>query len=171
MKVHIGVDAGSGYIHSVTATPENVHDVTESANLIRADDNVVYGDSGCPGLMNQKAIRENPYFSGIDYRINASPSSLKVSKDYKGIHWDKEIEHRKSSTRCKVEHAFLIVKQQMGYSKVAYRGIAKNLNHSLVLFGCANLNHVHTRRQSFRVLRCIGQGVTAPFSGDRLGKR
>ena len=60
-------------------------------------------------------------------------------KDYKGINLDKEIEHRKSSTRCKVEHAFLIVKQQMGYSKVAYRGIAKNLNQFFVLLGCANL--------------------------------
>ena len=64
---------------------------------------------------------------------------LKTSKDYKSINWDKEIERRKSSTRCKVEHAFLIAKQQIGYSKVACRGIAKNLNQFFVLFGCANL--------------------------------
>lgn len=151
MKVHIGVDAGSGHIHSVTATPANAHDVTESANLIRQDDDVVYGDSGYLGIMNQAAIQENPHFSGIDYRINTRPSSLKISKDYKGINWDKEIEHRKSSTRCKVEHAFLIVKQQMGYSKVAYRGIAKNLNRFFVLFGSANL------------IMCIRGGRTSEF--------
>lgn len=101
--------------------------------------------------MNQAAIQEDPYFSGIDYRINARPSSLKISKDYKGINWDKEIEHRESSTRCKVEHAFLIVKQQMGYSKVACRGIAKNLNRLFILFGCANL------------IMCIRGGRTSEF--------
>ena len=34
------------------------------------------------------------------------------------------MEHDKSSVRCKIEHAFLIVINQIGYAKVAYRGIA-----------------------------------------------
>lgn len=59
---------------------------------------------------------------------------------YQGIQWDKDIENRKSSTRCKIEHPFLIVvKQQFGYAKVAYRGLAKNFNRFNVLFACANL--------------------------------
>lgn len=37
------------------------------------------------------------------------PSSIKVTDKYKGINWDKQIENRKSSTRCKVEHPFLSV--------------------------------------------------------------
>lgn len=45
MKVHAGVDAGSGYVHTITGTSANMHDVTETANLIREDDEVVYGDS------------------------------------------------------------------------------------------------------------------------------
>ena len=49
------------------------------------------------------------------------------------------MENRISSIRCKVEHAFLIVKRDFGYRKVAYRGIAKNMNRFHVLFGCANL--------------------------------
>lgn len=67
------------------------------------------------------------------------PSSLKTSKDYEGINWEKQMENRISSIRCKVEHAFLIVKRDFGYRKVAYRGIAKNMNRFHVLFGCANL--------------------------------
>ena len=43
---------------------------------------------------------------------------IKLSDSYKGINWDKEIEQRKSSVRCKVEHIFLIIKRQFGYAKV-----------------------------------------------------
>ena len=38
MKTHIGVDAGTGYIHTITATPANVHDVTEAYKLVRDED-------------------------------------------------------------------------------------------------------------------------------------
>ena len=37
MKVHAGVDAGSGYVHTITGTSANMHDVSETANLIRED--------------------------------------------------------------------------------------------------------------------------------------
>ncbi len=43
MKVHADVDAGSGYVHTITGTSANMHDVSETANLIREDDEAVYG--------------------------------------------------------------------------------------------------------------------------------
>ena len=46
MKCHVGVDAGGGLVHTVTVTSANNHDITETVNLIREDDEVVYGDSG-----------------------------------------------------------------------------------------------------------------------------
>ena len=49
MKVHIGVDAGTGYVHTVTATVANVHDIEETTKLVREDDDVLYGDSGYLG--------------------------------------------------------------------------------------------------------------------------
>lgn len=49
MKVHAGVDAGSGYVHTITGTAGNVHDVTETPNLVREDDGGVYGNSGYLG--------------------------------------------------------------------------------------------------------------------------
>lgn len=139
MKIHAGVDAGSGYVHTITATPANEHDITQASNLIRPDDDVVYGDSGYTGLEKREEIKKDEHLSSIEYRINVRPSSIKMSSDFEGTNWDKEIEHRKSSTRCKVEHLFLIVKKQFGYCKVVYRGIAKNLNRFNVLFACANL--------------------------------
>ncbi|MDE7299265.1 MAG: IS5 family transposase [Lachnospiraceae bacterium] len=139
MKVHSGVDAGSGYVHTITGTSANVHDIEETAKLIRKEDEVVYGDSGYSGADRREEIRNDGYLSKIEFRTNRRPSSIKVPDSYKGINWDKQIENRKSSTRCKVEHPFLIVKKQFGYAKVVYRGIAKNMNRFHILFASANL--------------------------------
>ena len=35
MKAHIGVDAGTGYVHTVTATSANMHDLDQAAALVR----------------------------------------------------------------------------------------------------------------------------------------
>ena len=153
MKVHAGVDAGSGYIHTITGTSANRHDVTETSKLLREDDHVMYGDSGYLGASERPEIKENEVLSKIEFRINQRPSSLKIADNFKGFNWDKKMEHDKSSVRCKIEHAFLIVKNQMGYAKVAYRGIAKNMNRFNVLFASANL------------LMCSRAGRTQDFVG------
>ena len=138
MKCHIGVDAGTGYVHTVTATPANVHDITETAKLIREDDEVVYGDSGYVGIEKRTEIKEDEHLSKIDYRITRRPSSLpKVSGN--AIDWERYIDYRKSSVRSKVEHAFKIIKGTFDFSKVRYRGIDKNLHKLNVLFACANM--------------------------------
>lgn len=90
MKVHAGVDAGSGYVHTITGTAANMHDVSETANLIREDDKVVYGDSWYLGAVNQSAIRDNPQKFKIEFRVNKRPSSLKMADHFKGCNWDKK---------------------------------------------------------------------------------
>ena len=54
MKCHIGVDSGSGLVHTITVTAANEYDITQAAALIREDDEVAYGDSGYLGL--QQAV-------------------------------------------------------------------------------------------------------------------
>ena len=43
MKCHIGVDAGSGLVHTMTVTAANEHDITQAASLLREDDGVSMG--------------------------------------------------------------------------------------------------------------------------------
>ena len=50
-----------------------------------------------------------------------------------------ELEKIKASVRAKVEHPFRLIKGMFGYSKVRYRGLAKNTNRLYVLAGLANL--------------------------------
>ncbi len=139
MKVHAGVDSGTGFVHTITGTAANVHDSQQISELIRKDDEVVYGDSGYLGAAEQETIKSNESFSKIKFRINKRPSSLKIKDCYKGENWDKFIERIKSSVRSKVEHPFLIVKRYFGYWKVVYKSIAKNMNRFHILFACANL--------------------------------
>lgn len=139
MKVHIGVDAGTGCVHTVTATAANVSDVEEVPHLLRPDDDVMYGDSGYLGAEKRAEASDDEHGKSVEYRVAVRPSSMKTTELFKGFNWEKFIEHRKSSVRCKVEHAFLIVKRDFGYRKVVYKGIKKNLNRFHVLFACANL--------------------------------
>ena len=139
MKIHSGVDAGSGYVHTITATSANVHDIDEATKLIREDDEVMYGDSGYSGMAKRPEVKSDEHLSKMEFRTNVRPSSIKVPDTYQGIQWKRDIENRKSSTRCKVEHPFLIVKRQFGYARVAYRGLAKNFHRFNVLFASANM--------------------------------
>jgi IS5 family transposase len=41
--------------------------------------------------------------------------------------------------RAKVEHPFRVIKQQFGYAKVRYRGLAKNTARLTILFALGNL--------------------------------
>ncbi|WP_363320920.1 transposase, partial [Mahella sp.] len=116
----MGVDAGTGYIHSITATAANVHDVTEAANLIRPDDEVVYGDAGYFGNDERPEIIEDEHKSKIDYRINQRSGKTKGLAEGPGRAWFCYIEHQKFSVRAKVEHPFHIIKNTFGFNKVCY---------------------------------------------------
>ena len=139
MKAHIGVDAGSGYTHTLTVTPANAHDITQASELIREDDETVYGDAGFIGIEKRPEILSDDKKSRIDYRINRRPGTL--SRKYQGyaLEMERVKERRKSSVRSKVEHPFRIVKVLFGYRKTVYRGLSKNLNRLYTLFGSANL--------------------------------
>ena len=134
MKAHIGVDAGTGYVHTVTATAANVSDVLETHNLIRADDEVVYADSGYRGVGKRSEIVGDEHLNAVEFRIAARKSQLKAMAAP-----DRAVQNRLASVRAKVEHPFLILKRDFGFAKTRYRGIGKNLNRLHVAFASANL--------------------------------
>lgn len=67
-----------------------MHDVSEIANLIREDDEVVYGHSRYLGVANQPVIKDDEKKSQIELRVNKRPSSFKMADDFKGFNWDKK---------------------------------------------------------------------------------
>ncbi len=81
MKCHTGVDAGSGFVHTVEATAANVHDITAAERLLRENNKVVYGDSTYLGIEKPKKAKDSPQLSDITYRMNRRPGRLPKISD------------------------------------------------------------------------------------------
>ena len=130
MKMHIGVDEAFGLIHSVETTAANVHDITQTHRLLNGEERCVWGDAGYRGIEK----REDHAGATVDWLIAERPGKRRLLKSAAA-----QLESIKASVRAKVEHPFRIIKQQFGYSKTRYRGLAKNTNRLFLLAGFANL--------------------------------
>ena len=69
MKAHIGVDADTGIVHSMSATGANVHDVTEAHKLLHGGETVVWGDAGYQGVHK----REENLGLEVEWRVVIRP--------------------------------------------------------------------------------------------------
>ena len=138
-KAHIGVDRDSGLVHTVKATPANLHDVSVTSELLHGEEETVNGDSGYVGAEKREdAIVRNNKGKKIRYQINRRPSQLKkLSKS--GQYKAKKREHAKSSVRAKVEHVFGVVKGLLKFKKTRYRGLRKQTAKFNIMFALANL--------------------------------
>jgi len=130
MKIHVGADANSGLAHTVSVTSANVADVTEFPHLLREDDRAVFGDKGYVNNSFKRAGRKAGVFWGV---------AIKASKQHPLTAANKRFNHRMSSIRARVEHLFRVIKRQFGYTKVRYRGLAKNAAQVFSLIGLTNL--------------------------------
>ncbi len=144
MKAHIGVDADSGLVHTVTTTAANAHDITQAAALLHGQEEVVFADSGYRGVHKREEVQaQHPE---VDWHIAMMPGQRKAMDKSKPINALKEqLEKVKASIRAKVEHPFRVIKCQFGHRKVRYRGLAKNTSQLLVMFAMSNLWMVRKR--------------------------
>jgi IS5 family transposase len=133
MKAHIGVDADSGLVHTVTTTPANESDVEQVADLLHGKEEHVYADSGYRGAAS-RVDRED-----LEWHIAARPSDIAKMPEGRAKARVQKHEHRKASVRAKVEHPFRVIKRQFGLLKVRFRGLAKNTAHVITLFALSNL--------------------------------
>ena len=134
MKAHIGVDANSGLVHTVIGTAANVHDVTQGHGLLHGDEQVVFADAGYQGATKR------PEATGVDWQIAMRPGKRRALD--KNSAWGSlldKAEQLKASVRAKVEHPFRVIKCQFGYTKVRYKGLAKNTAQLVTLFALGNL--------------------------------
>ncbi|MEW8525756.1 MAG: IS5 family transposase [Candidatus Thiodiazotropha endolucinida] len=140
MKAHIGVDSKTKIIHSVAATPANVHDSQVLEDLLHGDETRIWGDSA--------------YAGQSEVMLSAAPKAkdftqAKGSRHKPLTEADRLRNRNKSRVRAKVEHVFGIIKRVFGFTKVRYRGLAKNAHALFVLSALTNL-YLARRR-----LRCV----------------
>ena len=115
MKAHIGVDADTGIVHSMSATAANVHDVTETHNLLHGGETVVWGDAEYQGVHK----REENLGLGVEWRVAMRPGQRRKLEPESE---EALAEKVKASVRAKVEHPFLRLKRLFGYAKVTLPG-------------------------------------------------
>jgi len=148
-KLHVGVDAGTGYVHTMVTTAANVHDSTPAHKLLREDDEVAYGDSAYCSLENHKEIKNDERLSRIDFRTNKQkPYRKNEWEPGPGIFWLKRFEYQKSRVRCKVEYVFHVIKDVFHFRKTPYKGLRKLEARGNMLFASANLYMVQMGLQN-----------------------
>jgi IS5 family transposase len=134
MKAHIGADAESGLVHTVIGTAANVNDVTQGHALLHGHEQEVFADAGYQGVMKR------PEATGVKWTVAMRPGRRKALDRTRRSHQLlDEIERLKASIRAKVEHPFRVIKRQFGFTKVRYRGLAKNTAQLKTLFALSNL--------------------------------
>jgi IS5 family transposase len=136
MKAHIGVDEASGLVHSVVGTPANVADVTQVDKLLHGDESVVCADAGYTGVEKRSEHEGREVIWQVAERRSKYKKLNKNGVIYKAY---RKIERAKAQTRAKVEHPFRVIKRQFGYTKVRFRGLAKNTAQLVTLFALSNL--------------------------------
>ena len=138
MKAHIGVDADSGLVHTVTTTAANAHDITQAHALLHGEEEIVFADSGYRGVHKREEIQEQ--HPQVNWQIAMMPGQRKAMDKSRPVNALREqLEKLKGRIRAKVEHPFRVIKCQFGHLKVRYRGLAKNTSQLLVMFALSNL--------------------------------
>ena len=123
MKTHIGVDSKATIVHSVTATPANVHDSRAIQDILHGDETRVWGDAPKARDFTNRRYRHRGIVDEVQRRKNRT----------------------KSKVRARVEHVIGVIKRVFGFAKVRYRGLKKNTHRLLVT--CALANLFMTRRK------------------------
>ena len=135
MKAHIGADAESGLVHTVRGTSGNVHDIVEGSSLLHGEETVAFGDAGYQGIEKRPDAKPD-----VTWHIAMRPGKRRALDKHSpwGSLLDKA-EQIKASMRAKVEHPFRVIKCQFGFTKVRYKGLAKNTAQLVTLFALSNL--------------------------------
>ena len=129
MKAHVGTDK-RGIVHSLSTTAANVSDFSQLPKLLHGQERELYGDQAYWSVLHRQAARER----GVRYRVNRRPQP-----GYPLTATQKRLNRLRSATRARGEHAFHVVKHLWGFTKVRYRGLAKNTARLFSCFALANL--------------------------------
>lgn len=124
MKVHTGVDAKSGLIHTLEGTTAKVNDNEMLGYLLHGEEAAVFGDRGYCTDTDKHFARQSGIFWGVpDKRKPNEELSTRQKKRNK----------RLRSIRSKVEYPFQVMKNLWGHAKARYKGIYKNTCQFLTL--------------------------------------
>jgi IS5 family transposase len=137
MKAHIGVDAKSGLIHSLTGTAANVADITQAHALLHGEEKQAFADAGYLGVEKRAEVANR--FWSLSWHVAAKRGKVKALAEGRVKELTLRYERAKAQVRARVEHPFHVVKNLFRHRKARYRGLSKNIAQLQSLFALANL--------------------------------
>ena len=164
MKAHIGVDADTGLVHTVTTTAANEADIEQVAELLHGKEEAVRADAGYSGA--DKRVERK----GLHWQIAAKRSKIKAMKEGREKRRSRRSRRRKASMRAKVEHPFRVIKRQFGLMKVRFRGLAKNTAHVITLFALSNLWMARRQAVGDDSSNCVRSSRKGEIPKRKLGR-
>ena len=118
-KAHVAVDQGSGLIRKVLLTSAKVNDSEVADRLICGDEQTVYADKAYDSSARRQLLARMGIGDGIMRRARwgtaCNPDPALVARN-----------SSLSPIRSAVERSFAAMKQWYGFSRVRYRGLARN---------------------------------------------
>jgi IS5 family transposase len=120
-KAHIGTDADSGLVHSLTGTAANVADITESEHLLHGDETEAYADAGYTGVAKRPEFQD----SEVIWHVAEKRGKLKKMAEGPRKNLMTQFERAKAQIRAKVEHPFHVIKNLLRHRKVRLSRAAK----------------------------------------------
>ena len=129
MKMHVGTTV-DGLVHTLATTNAAQSDIKQMEGLLHGEEEVIYGD----GAYWKQADRKAYQAKGVRYRVNRRAKRNELLSN----RW-RQVNRARSTVRARGEHAFRVVKQLWGFTKVRYRGLMKNTVRAYAAFGLANL--------------------------------
>jgi len=137
MKAHIGADAQSGLVHSVTTTAANVADIAQTHELLHGEEKEVYADAGYLGVERRQEVIAQA--REVQWYVAAKRGKVKAMAEGRVKELTQAFEKAKAQVRARVEHPFHIIKNLFKHRKTRYRGLLKNTAQLHSLFALANL--------------------------------
>jgi transposase, IS5 family len=132
-KVHVGVDQGSGIIRRQVMTPANVNDTEPADLLICGDEAALYGDQAYTSARRRADLRARGIKDRMMHRANKHHPLT-----------PRQIQHNTAigRRRAPVEQVFAKLKRLCGWTRVRYRGLARNAVHLALLCTALNLKRL-----------------------------
>lgn len=137
MKAHLGVDLGTGLVHTVVGTAANVADVAQAHALLHGEEKLGLGDAGYQGVDKRPEVIARGV--RVQWIVALKRGKIKAMAEGKLKEMTLAVEKTKAQLRALVEHPFHVLKNLFGYRKVRYKGLAKNTAQLHTLFALANL--------------------------------
>ena len=137
MKAHIGADAPSGLVPTVSGTAANVADLAPTHELLHGKEKPVHAAAGYLGVEKREEIIAKT--KEVQWHVAAQRGKVKAMADGVLKERTQQLEKLKAQVRARVEHPFHIIKNLFKHRKTRYRGLAKNTAQLHSLFALANL--------------------------------